>query len=234
MRYWRALEEGRVPADRPLLPALTADNMMVGGGPDHGRHRAAWDAAPKPFQDPRHPQYRRLRTMIRSTADELITLLAGEGGPGTVDLAAEFIRPLTVMVAGELLGASGWQSEQVLTDIWEVLDAGADASEAGRRVRTIMEGLVDEKRVRPGEDFPSYMLAARPDLTSSELAYELSMPAGMIAEHGGLLVANAVVEIIAGDGQARSSMSGGMIREAVNYAALRKPCPGAPRRDSYR
>ncbi|MFF3748885.1 cytochrome P450 [Streptomyces sp. NPDC002018] len=223
MQYWRARNEGRVPDDWPLAPALVAENMMARGGAGHPGYRAAWDAALKPFQDPRHPRTRRLKESIRRTAKELIALIAQGGRSGTADLAAQFSRPLPLMVAGELLGASGSLDDESLMDIWRILDAGPGSAEASARVLTAMGRLGEEKRNRPGEDFPSYMLAARPGLTASELAHELTMLMGMISDHGGILIANAVVEIITGDGRARASLSAGMIREAVNHVALRKP-----------
>ncbi|WP_066946737.1 cytochrome P450 [Streptomyces lushanensis] len=223
MQYWRARNEGRVPYDWPVAPALTAENMMARGGPGHAAYRAAWDAALKPFQDPGHPQTRRLRENIRRTAKDLIGLLAQGGRSGIADLAAQFSRPLPLMVAGELLGASGSLDDEALMDIWRILDAGPASARASERVLAAMGRLGEEKRRRPGEDFPSYLLAARPTLTASELAHELTMLMGMIADHGGILIANSVVEIITGDGRARASLSAGMIREAVNHVVLRKP-----------
>ncbi|MCL7376968.1 cytochrome P450 [Streptomyces sp. 35G-GA-8] len=223
IQHWRARNEGRVPADWPVAPALEAGNTMARGGADHSRYRTAWDAALKPFQDPGHPQTRRLKDNIRRTANELVVLLAQEGRSGTADLAARFSRPLPLMVAGELLGASGSHGERTLMDIWRILDAGPDSAVASERVHTAMGALAEEKRRRPGEDFPSYMLAAHPQLTSSELAHELTMLMGMISDHAGILIANAVVEIITGDGRARASLSAGMIRETVNHVVLRKP-----------
>lgn len=223
MQHWRARNEGRVPHDWPVAPALVAENTMARGGSNHARYRAAWDSALKPFQDPSHPQTRRLRDNIRRTADELIMLLARGGRSGTADLAAQFSRPLPLMVVGELLGASGSQNDQALMDIWRILDAGPDSAQASERVLTAMGKLGEEKRSRPGEDFPSYMLAAQPHLTTTELAHELTKLMEMVSDHGGILIANAVVEIISGDGRARASLSAGMIREAVNHVALRKP-----------
>ncbi|MYZ35163.1 cytochrome P450 [Streptomyces sp. MnatMP-M17] len=223
IQHWRARNEGRVPDDWPVAPALVAENMMARGGPNHAAYRAAWDAALKPFQDPGHPQTRRLKDNIRRTAKDLITLLAQGGRSGIADLAAQFSRPLPLMVAGELLGASGSLDDEALMDIWRILDAGPASAQASERVLAAMGRLGEEKRSRPGEDFPSYLLAARPNLTAAELAHELTMLMGMIADHGGILIANSVVEIITGDGRARASLSAGMIREAVNHVALRKP-----------
>ncbi|MFE4537464.1 cytochrome P450 [Streptomyces scopuliridis] len=223
MQHWRARNEGRVPDDWPVAPALEAGNTMARGGAGHAGYRSAWDAALKPFQDPAHPRTRRLKDDIRRTANDLVLLLAREGRSGTADLAARFSRPLPLMVAGELLGASGSQSERTLMDIWRILDAGPDSAVAAGRVHTAMEALAEEKRRRPGEDFPSYLLAAQPRLTSSELAHELTMLMEMISDHAGILIANAVVEIITGDGLARASLSAGMIRETVNHVVLRKP-----------
>lgn len=223
MQYWRARSEGRVPDDWPLAPPLLADNMMARGGPDHGRYRAAWDAALRPFQDSTHPRARRLKAHVARTAEELISLIGQGGRTGTVDLAAEFSRPLPLMVAGELLGAAGSTSEDHLMDIWRFLEGGPGAVDAAHRVLNAMAELCEEKRLHPGEDFPSYLIAALPGRTSVQVAQEMAMLLGMVADHCGILLANAVVAILTGEGRARANLSAGMVREVVNQVAMDKP-----------
>ncbi|WP_328773637.1 cytochrome P450 [Streptomyces sp. NBC_00286] len=223
LENWRARTEGRVPADWPLGPSLEVNHVLIQGGSGYRTLRTAWDAALKPFQDPRHPQAKRLRTAVTAYADELITLIAQGGGTGVADLSAQFSRPLPLMVASHLLGFPGSQGDDALMDMWRVLDAGPDAEPALERLLETLAELAAAKLKEPGDDFPSYLLAAHPDLSLDELARELFMLLGMTSDHVGILVSNTVVEVVSGEGGVRASLSAGMVREAMNRAVMRKP-----------
>lgn len=223
LEKWRARSEGRVPADWPLGPSLEVNHVLIQGGPGYQPLRTAWDAALKPFQDPRHPQTKRLKAAVTAHADELITLLGQGGGTGVADLSAQFARPLPLMVASHLLGFPGSQGDDALMDMWRVLDAGPDAEPALERLLETLVELAAAKRTRPGDDFPSYLLAAHPDLSLDALARELFMLLGMTSDHVGILISNTVVEVIAGEGSARASLSAGMVRETMNRVVMRKP-----------
>jgi cytochrome P450 len=223
LENWRARSEGRVPADWPLGPSLEVNHVLIQGGSGYGPLRAAWDAALKPFQDPRHPQAKRLKTAVTAYADELITLVGQGGGTGVADLSAQFSRPLPLMVASHLLGFPGSQGDDALMDMWRVLDAGPDAGAALERLLATLAELAAVKSADPGDDFPSYLLAAHPDLSLDELARELFMLLGMTSDHVGILISNTVVEVISGEGAVRASLSAGMVRETMNRVVMRKP-----------
>ncbi|MFI5967106.1 cytochrome P450 [Streptomyces asoensis] len=223
LENWRARSEGRVPADWPLAPSLEVNHVLIQGGPDYRPLRTAWDAALKPFQDPRHPQAKRLKTAVTAYADELIGLVGRAGGTGWADLSAQFARPLPLMVASHLLGFPGSQGDDALMDMWRVLDAGPDAEPALERLLAALAELGAGKREKPGEDFPSYLLAAHPDLSLDQLARELFMLLGMTSDHVGILISNTVVEVISGEGGVRASLSAGMVRESMNRVVMRKP-----------
>lgn len=224
LENWRARSEGRVPADWPLGPSLEVNHVLIQGGPGYPALRTAWDAALKPFQDPRHPQAKRLKTAVTAYADELIGLVGQAGGTGLADLSAQFARPLPLMVASRLLGFPGSQGDDALMDMWRVLDAGPDAEPALDRLLAALAELAAVKLKTPGEDFPSYLLAAHPELSLDELARELFMLLGMTSDHVGILISNTVVEVISGEGGgARASLSAGMVRESMNRVVMRKP-----------
>jgi cytochrome P450 len=185
--------------------------------------RTAWDVALKPFQDPRHPQAKRLKAAVTAYADELITLVGQGGKTGVADLSAQFSRPLPLMVASHLLGFPGSQGDDALMDMWRVLDAGPDAEAALERLLATLAQLAATKLEKPGDDFPSYLLAAHPDLSLDHLARELFMLLGMTSDHVGILISNTVVEVISGEGSVRASLSAGMVREAMNRSVMRKP-----------
>ncbi|MFC9684640.1 cytochrome P450 [Streptomyces sp. NPDC056948] len=223
LENWRARSEGRVPADWPLGPSLEVNHILIQGGPGYRPLRSAWDVALKPFQDPRHPQAKRLKAAVTAYADELITLVGQGGRTGVADLSAQFSRPLPLMVASHLLGFPGSQGDDALMDMWRVLDAGPDAEAALERLLATLAELAAGKLQKPGDDFPSYLLAAHPDLSLDHLARELFMLLGMTSDHVGILISNTVVEVISGEGSVRASLSAGMVRESMNRVVMRKP-----------
>ncbi|MFF6878508.1 cytochrome P450 [Streptomyces sp. NPDC012474] len=223
LENWRARTEGRVPSDWPLGPSLEVNHILIQGGPGYRPLRTAWDVALKPFQDPRHPQAKRLKAAVTAYADELITLVGQGGATGGADLSAQFSRPLPLMVASHLLGFPGSQGDDALMDMWRVLDAGPDAEAALERLLATLAELGALKLEKPGDDFPSYLLAAHPDLSLDQLARELFMLLGMTSDHVGILISNTVVEVISGEGSVRASLSAGMVRESMNRVVMRKP-----------
>jgi cytochrome P450 len=223
LENWQARTEGRVPADWPLAPSLEVNHVLIQGGEGYRTLRSAWDSALKPFQDPRHAQAKRLKAAVRAYADELITLLGQGGSTGLADLSAQFSRPLPLMVASYLLGIPGSQGDDALMDMWRVLDAGPDAAEALARLLATLTELGRAKMDEPGDDFPSYLLAAHPGMTVDELSRELMMLLGMTSDHVGVLISNTVVEVISGEGGARATLSAGMVRETMNRVVMRKP-----------
>lgn len=227
LENWRARTDGEVPAGWPLGPSLEVNHVLIQGGPGHQTLRTAWDAALKPFQDPGNPQAKRLKAAVTAYADDLITLVGQGGGTGVADLSAQFSRPLPLMVASHLLGFPGSQGDDALMDMWRVLDAGPDAEPALERLLAALAELGAAKLKEPGDDFPSYLLAAHPGLSLDQLARELFMLLGMTSDHVGILMSNTVVEVISsdgdGDGGVRASLSAGMIRETMNRVVMRKP-----------
>ncbi|MFJ9737171.1 cytochrome P450 [Streptomyces sp. NPDC101166] len=223
LENWRARTQGEVPADWPLGPSLEVNHILIQGGPGYRPLRTAWDAALKPFQDPRNAQAKRLKAAVTAYADDLITLVGQAGGTGLADLSAQFSRPLPLMVASHLLGFPGSQGDDALMDMWRVLDAGPDAEPALERLLATLTELAAAKLEKPGDDFPSYLLAAHPELSLDALARELFMLLGMTSDHVGILISNTVVEVISGEGGVRASLSAGMVRESMNRVVMRKP-----------
>ncbi|GLW67684.1 cytochrome P450 [Actinomadura rubrobrunea] len=221
---WTALAEGRVPRDWPLLPALEVNHVIFQEGDRLRSLRAAYYEALKPFQDAAHPQGRQLRDAISRSADELIDVMTEGGGrTGLVDLCAQYARPLPLMVVDHLLGFQSGRGDEVLMDMWRVLDAGPDSAAALERLLAALSELGAAKMARPGDDFPSYLLAAYPELTVDELSRELMMLVGVTGDHTGVLIGNTIAEVITADSGARDSLSMGMLRETVNRVAMVNP-----------
>ncbi|MFD0690595.1 cytochrome P450 [Actinomadura fibrosa] len=218
---WRDHAQGRVPADWPLLPVYQSTGTPFQEGAAHAELREAWAAGLQPFQSRARPQARRLEDEIRGHADELLDLLA-EGGPdGFADLSAQYARPLAVMACNRLIGFDATTDEAVV-DIWRVVDAGPGADAALARL-TGGIGRVVAARHRPGDDLPSGMLAARPELTAEQIATEMVNVISTLGDMGSSLICNTIVEVVAGDAGARVGLATGMVGETVNRAAMAKP-----------
>ncbi|GAA1016305.1 cytochrome P450 [Acrocarpospora pleiomorpha] len=218
---WRANKEDRIPADWPLRAVFEVNSSAFQEGATQRALRDAWTAALAPYQDPIHPQAQMLELAIIRYSDDLIDVLA-EGGPtGWADLAGQYARPLPLMVANRLLGFTTARGEDVVMDIWRMIDAGPDAAAAFQRIYTAMAELASAKRQQPGDDLSSYMIKAKPDFTQDELARELLMLPGLL-DFTASLICNVVVEVISNP-DVRASLSMGTIEETVNRVALLNP-----------
>ncbi|SNS57121.1 cytochrome P450 [Actinomadura mexicana] len=223
---WRAYREGAVPADWPMLPVVESDNSGFRDGADSTRLRGAWSEGLRPFQDRSRPEAKALEQAVRRYADELLTVICESGGrSGSADLSAQYARPLPLMVIGRLLGSGGddGDGDGLITDLWRVMDAGPDAQEASARLLARVADLCAARVAAPGEDLPSFMLAAVPDLTAEELTAEMAMMTGLVGDVTATLIGNTVTEVLAGEAGARDSLSAGMLQEAINRAAAANP-----------
>ncbi|MFC5834780.1 cytochrome P450 [Nonomuraea insulae] len=218
---WREYAEARVPADWPLLPVFQVNNSAFSEGATQHKLRAAWTKALAPFQDHSHPQAQLLKQAMGQYADDLIGVMSEGGTTGWADLAAQYARPLPLMVANRLLGFAAARGEEVVMDIWRMIDAGPDAAAAFQRLHKAMTELAAAKRQRPGDDLTSYMIEADPDLTLDELARELLMLPGLL-DFTASLICNVVVEVVSNPA-VRESLSAGEIDETVNRVALLNP-----------
>jgi cytochrome P450 len=217
---WKAHVDGRIPADWPLLPVFQVNSSAFQEGAVSHQLRAAWTSALMPFQDHGNPQAQKLEEAMVRYADDLIGVLSEGGAKGWADLAAQYARPLPLMVANRMLGLDAG-GEDVVMDLWRILDAGPDAAAAFERVYAAMIELGAAKRERPGDDLASYMIEAKPDITLDELARELLMLPGLL-DFTASLVCNVVVEVVSNP-DVRESLSVGAIDETVNKVALLNP-----------
>ncbi|MQY09636.1 cytochrome P450 [Actinomadura macrotermitis] len=224
MDSWRARNEGRVPPDWPLLPAFELGSSVFTDGKELSRLRGAWSAGLKPFQDRTRPQARALEQAVARYADDLITLITEGGGrTGTADLVAQYARPLPLMVVNRLLGFSAARGEEPLMDMWRLLDAGPDSPQIMARLGAAVAEVCAQKQAAPGDDLPSALFAAVPDLTVDEATREMIMMVGLIGDHTGTLIGNTVAEVLVGGSGVRASLSAGLLAEAVNRAAIAAP-----------
>jgi cytochrome P450 len=222
---WRARTEGRVPPDWPLSPALEVNHVIFQEGERLTGLRDAWRAALRPYQDRTQPQAKQLEAVVAACADDLVTLMSeGGGATGWADLSAQYTRPLPLMVVNHLLGFENAQGDDALMDMWRVLDAGPDSAAALDRLLRALSDLAAAKLASPGEDFPSYLIAARPEFTVDELSRELMMLVGVTCDHIGIVICNTVAEMInTEDGSARAHLSDEAIRATIDRVTMASP-----------
>jgi cytochrome P450 len=224
VRYWRTRAEGGLPRDWPLLAGYEVRQMMFMDDEEHRAARRTHHSALSPFQDARSPEGWELRASVARYADELVAMLAAESGSvGFADLGAQYTRPLLLMVTTRLFGCPVELGDELVMDLWRMLDGGPDAAPATGRALAAFTRLAAHRRARPGDDLTSYMLLADPDLSDEQLGRELFMNAVYLNDITGNMVLNTLLEVLRGNATVRRSLSAGQLGETVNRAALANP-----------
>ena len=142
----------------------------------------------------------KMRPLIQETVDRLLDPYAEAGGGDFLDAVAF---PLPVTVIGEMLGvpeADRAQFRYWIRDLTGIIElkptaeqiAVADAAVA--KIRGYFDGLIEEKRRRPGEDLLSVLVSARDEdrLSTDELATLASLLFGAGFETTTNLVGNGL------------------------------------------
>ncbi|MFF4589630.1 cytochrome [Streptomyces sp. NPDC001388] len=224
VRHWRARAQGGLPPDWPLLAGYEVRQTMFMDDEEHRAARRTHHTALRPFQDARSPEGWELRSAVARYADELVALLAAESGrTGFADLGAQYTRPLLLMVTTKLFGCPVELGDELVMDLWRMLDGGPDAGPATGRALAAFTRLAAHRRARPGDDLTSYLLLADPDLTDDQLGRELFMNAVYLNDITGNMVLNTLLEVLRGNATVRRSLSAGQLGETVNRAALANP-----------
>ncbi|WDV54671.1 cytochrome [Streptomyces coeruleorubidus] len=224
IRYWRARAQGELPSGWPLLAGYEVRQTMFMDDEEHRAARQTLHAALRPFQEARGPQGWELRAAVSRYADDLVALLAAESGTaGFADLGAQYTRPLLLMVTTRLFGCPVELGDELVMDLWRMLDGGLGAEPATARALAAFTRLAAHRRARPGDDLTSYMLLADPHLSDEQLGRELFMNAVYLNDITGNMVLNTLLEVIRGNATVRRSLSAGQLGETVERAALANP-----------
>jgi cytochrome P450 len=221
IRHWRARAQGELPPDWPLLAGYEVRQTMFMDEEEHRAVRRTHHAALRPFQDARGPEGWELRAAVARYADELVGVLAAESGrSGFADLGAQYTRPLLLMVTTKLFGCPVELGDELVMDLWRMLDGGPDAGPATARALAAFTRLAAHRRARPGDDFTSYLLLADPEISDEQLGRELFMNAVYLNDITGNMVLNTLLEVLRGNATVRRSLSAGQLGETVNRVAL--------------
>ncbi|GAA3841286.1 cytochrome [Streptomyces phyllanthi] len=224
VRYWRARAQGTLPPDWPLLAGYEVRQTMFMDDEEHRGARQTHNTALAPFQNGQSPQGWELRAAVARYTDELVAALATESGPtGYADLCAQYSRPLLLMVTTKLFGFPDDLGDELVTDLWQMLDGGEEAGPATGRALAAMTRLAAHRRAEPGDDLPSHMLFADPGLSDEQLGRELFMNAVYLNDITNTMVLNTLLEVLLGNAAVRRSLSVGQLEETLNRAVLVNP-----------
>ncbi|MGX2993964.1 cytochrome P450 [Streptomyces sp. JNUCC 64] len=159
-RRWRALNEGRVPLDSPVLPMMYyRPNCLFSDGAEHLRLRkVVTDSLAK-------ININRLARDVEHIADYLIGQFAERG---TADLLNDYAKLLPLLLFNQLFGCPGDLGDR-LTRSFAALFDGEDVVRANEDMTACVLELVALKRRSPAEDLTSWLVHHPAGLTDEEL-----------------------------------------------------------------
>ncbi|MBL3666821.1 cytochrome P450 [Streptomyces sp. M2CJ-2] len=182
-RRWRALNEGRVPADSLALQAMAPrPNCQRTEGAEHARLRAAVSDA---FQ---RVDVLALREHVERTAGLLID---GFATKGEADLLNDYAKPLSAYLLTALFGCPPEYSDRVVAATTDLFD-GVEPGKADNELVRCMADMIALKRARPGEDVTTWLVQHRVQLSVEELIHQLIVIMASGYEQEQNLIANTL------------------------------------------
>ncbi|MFI1161544.1 cytochrome P450 [Streptomyces sioyaensis] len=163
-RRWRALNEGRVPLDSPVLPMMMyRPNCLFSDGAEHLRLRQSATASLARVDT------HRLSRHVDRVAAYLISQFSSRG---RVELVADYAQLLPLLVFNDLFGCPAEIGDRLVFGISGIFD-GVDAEKANEVLTEALLELVALKRRSPGEDITSWLMAHPSGLSDEEMVHQL-------------------------------------------------------------
>jgi cytochrome P450 len=214
-RRWRALNEGRVPLDSPVLPMMYyRPNCLFSDGAEHLRLRkAVTDSLAKLNTS-------RLTRDVERIADYLIDQFSERG---SADLLREYAKLLPMLLFNQLFGCPADIGDRMTRGIAGIFD-GDDAVRANEELTAALLELVALKRRSPGEDVTTWLVQHHAGLTDEELKDQLvtMMAAGI--EPQSSLICSAILLLLDGKTAAGHGRGAGMlVEEALDTVLWNNP-----------
>jgi cytochrome P450 len=210
-RRWRDLNEGRVSPDSPVAPLLAyRPNAMFSDGAEHLRLRQAITDSMARVDS---------RRLSRSTAQVSDYLISQFGTRGSADLLGDYAKQLPLFVFNELFGCTADIGDRVVFGITGMFD-GVNAEQAVGVMFGAISELVALKRVKPGDDVPSWLMEHQSRLTDEELMHQIALL--LVAGNEPLrnLIGNTLQRLLTHDAYANQ---GGLIDEAIDDTLWENP-----------
>ncbi|MFF4531173.1 cytochrome P450 [Streptomyces sp. NPDC001407] len=198
-RRWRALADGRVSADNPVVPMMAyRPNCLFSDGEAHRRLRAAVTDSLSRI-DPNA-----LRGYVERSADTLIDRFATLG---EADLLGAYAKMLPLLVFQQLFGCPPEIGDRLVEGFSGIFD-GVDHERADALITQSLVELVGLKHVKPGADMTSWLMAHPARLTDEEMLHQLVVLIGAGTEPQQNLIANAL-RLLLSDDRFAGDLAGG-------------------------
>ncbi|MFF3337828.1 cytochrome P450 [Streptomyces flavidovirens] len=166
-RRWRAVREGRVRQNSPLMPMMGyRPTLLHTDGPTHRRFSTAVSESLARID------LHQLRGTVDQLANHLIDAIAPSGH---AELVTDYAQQLPLWVASRLLGLPDEAAPQLIAAIKSLVDSGADAQAANQSLQHILGALVQDRGVRRGDDLPSWLLDHPAQLSAVEVMHHLAV-----------------------------------------------------------
>lgn len=205
-RRWKALNEGRIALDSPVLPMMAyRPNCLFTDGAVHLRLRkAVTDSLAR-------LNITRVRRDVEPIADYLIDRFSERG---RADLLNDYAKLLPLLLFNKLFGCPA-DIGDTLTSAMSAMFDGNDAQRASEDINTCLMELVALKRRQPGDDVTSWLIEHPAGLTDEELRDQLIVLMGAGVEPERNLICNALLLLLSPDTSGRDS--GLLIEEAIDH-----------------
>ncbi|UKY54300.1 cytochrome P450 [Streptomyces inhibens] len=213
-RRWRALNEGRVPLDSPVLPMMMyRPNCMFSDGADHLRLRqAVTDSLAR-------LDMHRVSRHVDRVAAYLIDQFRVRG---KADLIADFSQVLPLLVFNDLFGCPADLGDRLIVAISSLFD-GIDVERANEAMAGALFELVALKRTSPGEDITSWLMQHQAQLSDEEMVHQLALLIGAGTEPVQNIIASAL-RLLLSDEQYPGGQHGGvLVEDAINEVLWNSP-----------
>jgi cytochrome P450 len=204
-RRWKALNEGRIGMDNPVLPMMAyRPNCLFTDGAVHLRLRKAVTDSLAQLN------ITRIRRDVEPIADYLLDRFSERG---RADLLNDYAKLLPLLLFNKLFGCPADIGDTLTTSMSAIFD-GKDALRANQDLTACLMELIALKRRQPGDDVTSWLIQHPAGLTDEELKDQLVMLMGAGVEPERNLIGNALVLLLSGAGGRQSGM---LIEEALDH-----------------
>ncbi|MER6033821.1 cytochrome P450 [Streptomyces sp. NPDC001835] len=210
-RRWRALNEGRVPADSPALPMMGyRPNALFSDGAAHARLRQAVTDSLAGVNE------MQLVRQTQQSADYLISRFSSDR-LGQAELMAEYAQPLPLLVFSDLFGCPPEIGDRVIAGISGIFDGTPGADQV---LGEALGELIALKRRRPGGDLTTRLMEHSAQLTDEEVLHQLvTLLSGGTAPLSAT-IGSACALILGEDWQAGLPVEDAVTQVLWNYAPI--------------
>lgn len=211
-RRWRALNEGLIAPDNPVLPMMAyRPNCLFTDGAVHLRLRkAVTDSLDR-------LDISRIRRDVEPIAAFLIDRFSERG---RADLLNDYAKLLPLLLFNRLFGCPADIGDRLTSSMSAIFD-GRDALRANEELTSCLMELIALKRREPGDDVTSWLIQHPVGLTDAELKDQLVMLMGAGVEPERNLIGNSLLLLLSSGSSERGA--GMLIEEALDHVLWNNP-----------